>query len=193
MIDWKGVHYLQHSSITLSFPHHGGRQLSFYGAPQIPRCGGDEFAFQYKRTDDAWSNTIPPETDVLVTHIPPKSHLDLPASLGCEFLLKEEWRVRPTVHVFGHVHAGYGREYAFWDASQRVFEDLSARTDNGLLRDAVAFRAWANVTRLAFYGLLDILWSRVWRGIGRGTILVNSALMYRSTGSLGNLAHVVDL
>lgn len=54
-IDWREVHYLQHSSIKLSFSNQGNRELEFYGAPQIPQCGGDEFAFQYHRSDDGTS------------------------------------------------------------------------------------------------------------------------------------------
>ena len=192
-IDWKGVHYLQHSSLKLEFTDSANRQLSFYGAPQIPRCGGKEFAFQYRRTDDAWSDTVPLETDVLITHSPPRYHLDLPAGLGCEFLLQEVWSVRPKVHVFGHVHAGYGREYLAWNYAQRIYEKLSARKEKGVVRDVIAASAWMGIIRLAFFGALDILWSRVWKGTGRGTILVNSSLMYRSTGTLRNPAHVVDI
>lgn len=104
-----GVHYLQHSSVTIRFPDRGGRELKVYGAPQIPACGGAEFAFQYTRGQDAWSGTIPYDTDILVTHSPPRHHLDLPRGMGCEWLLKEVWKVRPRLHVSGHVHCGHGR------------------------------------------------------------------------------------
>ncbi|KAI9848368.1 MAG: hypothetical protein M1830_007290, partial [Pleopsidium flavum] len=70
-LEWGKIHYLQHSSITLAFPGHGNRRLNIYGAPQIPECGGEEFAFQYERGKDEWSGTVPRETDVLVTHTPP--------------------------------------------------------------------------------------------------------------------------
>lgn len=171
----------------------GGRELSFYGAPQIPQCGGSDFAFQYQRNNDAWSGTIPLGTDILITHAPPKSHLDLPASLGCEFLLKEVWRVRPKVHVFGHVHAGYGRENVFWDKSQKIFEQSNARNEKGVLKDLVAVGNWIDLVRLGLHGTMGILWSRVWGGDGGGTIMVNSALMYRSTGKLGNSPHVIEI
>lgn len=192
-IRWGDVHYLQHSSIKLSFPERGRPQLSFYGAPQIPACGGDDFAFQYQRGNDAWSNTIPINTDVLITHTPPKAHLDLPVGLGCEYLAQEVWNVRPKVHVFGHVHAGYGREYVFWDDSQRIYERLYARGDKGMLRDMIAVKAWMDVAFLVLYGALGILWSRVWGGDDSGGIMINTALMYRSTGRLGNSPQVVDI
>ncbi|KAK4917407.1 hypothetical protein LTR28_013297, partial [Elasticomyces elasticus] len=101
-LDWKSLHYLQHSPITLTFPEHDERKLTVYGAPHIPACGGGAFAFQYPRGTDAWSDTLPKDLDVLLTHAPPKYHLDLPAALGCEWLLKEVWRVKPRLHIFGH-------------------------------------------------------------------------------------------
>ncbi|MCJ1277960.1 hypothetical protein MMC21_005774 [Puttea exsequens] len=193
-ICWGSIHYLQHSSIKLSFPCQENRELKFYGAPQIPACGGDDFAFQYPRGRDAWSGIVPLDTDVLITHTPPKYHLDLQAGMGCEFLLKEVWRVSPKLHVFGHVHAGYGREHLFWDEGQRVFESLCGRGQKGLLRDVFNVWAWADVVRLAVHGFLGILWSRVWGGDGDpGTVLLNSALMYRSTGKLDNPPQMIDI
>lgn len=190
-IRWGNVHYLQHSSIKLSF--HQNRQLSFYGAPQIPACGGDDFAFQYCRTDDAWAGTVPLGTDVLVTHTPPRHHLDLPAGLGCDFLLKETWRVRPKIHVFGHVHAGFGRENVLWDKAQKIFERVCSGSQKGTLRDVMATGPWIDIVRLVVYGALSILWIRVWGGDDGGTIMVNSSLSHRSTGKLGNPPQVVNL
>ena len=189
------VHYLQHSSLTLSFPEagDGGRFLRFYGAPQIPLCGGSDFAFQYRREDDAWSNTIPEDTDVLITHTPPRHHLDLPWGVGCEFLRRETWRVRPRVHVCGHVHAGHGREKVFWDESQKVFEKLCKRGEKGVLRDVVALWAWLDLVRLAIFGALGVLWSRVWGGDDSGGIIVNAALMYCNSGQARNPPEVVDI
>ncbi len=192
-LHWGDVQYLQHSSIRLPFPSQGNRQLNFYGAPQIPQCGGEDFAFQYRRSDDAWSGTIPPETDVLITHTPPRHHLDLPAGLGCDYLLKEVWRVKPKVHIFGHVHAGYGRESAFWDESQKLYERLCRRGEKGPIRDLVAVVAWLDMVKLAAYGVLGILWSKVWGGDGGGSLMINAALTYRSTGKLGNAPQVVEI
>lgn len=189
---WGDVHYLQHSSVQLSFPSQAHRRLSFYGAPQIPQCGGEDFAFQYRRSDDAWSYTIPP-IDVLITHTPPRHHLDLPAGLGCDYLLKEVWRVRPKVHIFGHVHAGHGREQVFWDNTQNLYEKLCSREAKGVMKDMVAIVAWLDIMRLAVYGVLGILWSRVWGGDEGGTVMINAALMSSSSGRLENPATVVTI
>jgi len=192
-LEWGKIHYLQHNSITLAFPGHGNRRLNIYGAPQIPECGGEEFAFQYKHEEDMWSGTVPRETDVLITHTPPRHHLDLPAGMGCEFLLEECWRVRPAVHVFGHVHAGYGRENIFWDDEQRVYEKLCARQDGGIISDLFAVGAWIGAVKVILYGVQGLLWSRVWGGDEGGCIMVNASLAYRSTGKLENPVQVVDI
>ena len=192
-LNWEGIRYLQHSAVTLTFPERGDRTLRLYGAPQIPRCGGSSFAFQYSREQDTWSDTIPLETDILITHTPPKFHLDLPVALGCEFLRRQTWKVRPTLHVFGHVHAAYGKESAYWDETQEAYERVSARKNGGLIADALDTFAWWDVVRMVVYGAQGVLWSRVWGGGNSGTLMLNASLAYRSTGRIGNPAHVVDI
>ncbi|KAI9788008.1 MAG: hypothetical protein M1816_007312 [Peltula sp. TS41687] len=199
-LDWHsgssdGIHYLERSSVTLTFPSHGQRKLHLYGAPQIPVCGGRSFAFQYPRDRDAWTDTIPLETDVLVTHTPPRFHLDLPVALGCAVLAKTAWKVRPILHVFGHVHAGYGRSAAFWDETQRVYERVCARGNGGVRADVLDWTAWRELGRLLVAGAKGVLWSRVWGGggLGTGTVLVNASLSYRSSGQLRNRPIVVEI
>ena len=54
---------------------------------------------------------IPEGVDVLMTHGPPAGILDRTKNgehVGCEDLRRELLRVRPKVHVFGHIHEGYG-------------------------------------------------------------------------------------
>lgn len=41
-LDFKGIHYLENKAVTLKFK--GGRKLNFYGSPDIPQCGGSDFA-----------------------------------------------------------------------------------------------------------------------------------------------------
>ncbi|EAA33173.1 Metallo-dependent phosphatase [Neurospora crassa] len=102
-----------------------GRRLNVWGWGGVPRCGGPEHAFQYDRASHPWTNRIPVETDILITHTPPRHHLDL--GLGCAGLLAELWRVKPKLHVFGHVHWGAGREAVYYDECQRAYESLMAR------------------------------------------------------------------
>jgi len=191
-VDWRDIHYLQHSSVTLTFPAHGNRQLRIYGAPQIPECGPPYFAFQYPRNHDAWSDTVPSDTDILVTHTPPRHHLDLPIALGCEFLLREIWHVRPKLHVFGHVHAGRGCEIVHWDEAQRAYEAGLARPE-GLVRSAFDIVLWVSIVQVAIYGCLGVVWERLWGGGGSPSRLVNASLMYNNTGRLANEAQVVEI
>lgn len=192
-IDFHGIHYLQNSSVTLTFPKSYHRQLIFYGAPQIPACGGDDFAFQYPRGKDAWSDTIPRQTDILITHTPPKHHLDLPHGMGCEHLLRELWKLRPTVHVFGHVHAAFGKENVFWDEGQKAYEKVCAREQAGLFRDFLDPFAWFELPRIVWYGVKGAVWRQVWGGAGGGTFLINASLTYRSTGKLDNAPSIIDI
>lgn len=193
-IRWGPVHYLQHSSLVLDFPRQNGRRLFFYGAPQIPECGGEDFAFQYPRDKDLWLDTIPLGTDVLITHTPPRYYLDLPAGLGCEFLRREVWKVRPKVHVFGHVHAGYGRRDIFWDNGQKTLERLYGRDSRGFFNQLLTIGSkWLDLLKLIWYGVVGVLWSRVWGGDNGGSVMINASLTYRDSGKLLNWPQVVDI
>ncbi|CAF0989894.1 unnamed protein product [Adineta steineri] len=60
-----------------------------------------------------WSE-IPIDTDIVLTHGPPYSILDVTSgtayNLGCKELLKSVTTiVKPKLHVFGHVHRAYGQ------------------------------------------------------------------------------------
>lgn len=116
-IDWGDITYLENEETTVICAN--GRRLRIYGSPYSPRHGN--WAFQYPRDEDVWAGTVPDGIDVLVTHGPPRGHLDL-LNLGCIYLLRELWRVRPRLHVFGHVHEGVGTEWALFDGFQDLYE-----------------------------------------------------------------------
>jgi hypothetical protein len=118
-LDWGDIIYLQDSSTTVTCIN--GRRLRLYGSPRSIRNGN--WAFQNPRSEDVWTNVIPQDTDILITHGPPRAHLDL-LNMGCDHLLDELSRVRPALHVFGHVHDGYGQEWLHYDGVQRAFEKL---------------------------------------------------------------------
>lgn len=190
--NWGKLHYIQHSTLTLTLPTHNNRKLRIYGAPQIPACGGPEFAFQYPRGTDAWTDTIPNDIDILVTHTPPKYHRDLPAALGCEHLLSEIWRVKPLLHVFGHVHAGAGKELVYWDAAQRALERGMARKD-GFFRNLLDVTLWTSVVKVIIWGTVGVLWSRVWGGEEYRGWMVNAALMLNNTGKVVNRPQIIEI
>ncbi|KAE8836840.1 hypothetical protein PTNB73_07745 [Pyrenophora teres f. teres] len=212
-LDWKRLHYLQHRRLSLTIevdsrdgdeadastpllaaePHQ--RRIRIYGAPQIPACGPTNVhAFQYERGRDAWSKTVPDDIDILITHTPPKFHLDLPLpkGLGCEHLLAEVTRVKPRLHVFGHVHWGAGQTVVWWDKAHEAYVQglsIQSRWTRGLLNP----RLWWNVVRIAYRGMRALLWDRVWGGQSLNTIMVNAAQTHRNTGRLGNAIQLVDI
>ncbi len=54
---------------------------------------------------------IPADTDVLVTHSPPHGILDTTEegqACGCADLLERIELLQPKLHLFGHIHEGYG-------------------------------------------------------------------------------------
>jgi len=54
---------------------------------------------------------IPKEIDLLISHGPPKgfgSYTKFGRDIGCIELLTHVQRVKPTIHLFGHVHDAYG-------------------------------------------------------------------------------------
>ena len=85
--------------------------LRFYGSPWQPWFF--DWAFNLPRGEalaKKWA-AIPAGTDVLVTHGPPLGHGDVNTggeAVGCADLAAAVARVRPRVHVFGHIHEGYG-------------------------------------------------------------------------------------
>ncbi|KAI0765906.1 metallophosphoesterase domain-containing protein 1 [Trametes elegans] len=98
--------YLQDSCTVLSF---GDRELTVYGSPGTPARGSPRRGvFHYARHQAArqWAN-IPRETDILITHTPPRDILDV-AGFGCNRLLERLLQVRPRLHVCGHIHLGRG-------------------------------------------------------------------------------------
>jgi Icc-related predicted phosphoesterase len=53
--------------------------------------------------------------DILITHGPPNGYLDRVTGrsemLGCEKLALRVKEIKPKIHVFGHIHSGYGYGY----------------------------------------------------------------------------------
>jgi Icc-related predicted phosphoesterase len=101
--------------------------VNFWGSPWQPWFYN--WAFNVPRGTEIkkYWDKIPANTDVLITHGPPHGILDqcipngsettwstsslvIPPSehLGCEELTKAVERVKPKIHIFGHIHGSYG-------------------------------------------------------------------------------------
>lgn len=118
-LDWGNIIFLQSESTMVICKW--GRHLKVYGSPYTPRHGN--WAFQYPRQAgrNVWQGKVPEDIDILITHGPPKGHLDAD-NFGCQYLLDELWRIQPLLHVFGHIHAGHGIEWVRFDQLQRAYE-----------------------------------------------------------------------
>jgi hypothetical protein len=133
-------YYLEDSAIELSF---GDGKIKIFGTPwnQLKMAFG---CSNHIKRAEKWK-MIPDDIDILMTHIPPLNILDLsdlakPKSgvekpvkvcklcnethqhrshLGCASLKEEIFtRVKPKVHVFGHVHASFGAKSLKQDDSE---------------------------------------------------------------------------
>jgi Icc-related predicted phosphoesterase len=84
--------------------------LNIWGSPVT--C--DDAAYGHITPEERASlyATIPDGTDILITHGPPLGIRDHERGSderrGCPQLREAVMRVKPRLHVFGHVHAGYG-------------------------------------------------------------------------------------
>lgn len=90
--------------------------IKIWGSPWQPEF--HNWAFNLPRMGEElkekWEE-IPMDTDILITHGPPWGYLDTVLgeniNLGCELLTERIKVVKPKIHVFGHIHSGYGYKY----------------------------------------------------------------------------------
>jgi Icc-related predicted phosphoesterase len=98
--------------------------LRIWGSPVTPLYGG-AFGLSSAKDRNRLYAQIPEDIDVLITHGPPYGILDLGAGShlhqGCPELLDAVMRVRPKLHVFGHVHGAYG----FFQTEHTAFVNAS--------------------------------------------------------------------
>lgn len=96
--------YLEDQSVTIE-------GLKFYGSPWQPWFY--DWAFNLQRGEEirAKWDLIPEDTDILITHGPPQGIGDMTASCtqaGCKDLLDRVRKIKPQLHIFGHIHEAYG-------------------------------------------------------------------------------------
>lgn len=114
IVDEYGIDYLQDDQSIIDYEW--GDRIKIWGSPWQPEFFN--WAFNLPRNGDdlksVW-NKIPEDTDILVTHGPPFGHLDTvkgqTTNLGCELLRERIDVIKPKIHVFGHIHTGYGYKF----------------------------------------------------------------------------------
>ena len=92
--------------------------LNFWVSPITPTFF--DWAWMADRGEEIkrYWDMIPEGTDVIVTHGPPYGIMDECGDMndrskmvhvGCEELLKAVQRIKPKLHIFGHIHEGHGQ------------------------------------------------------------------------------------
>ena len=84
--------------------------LKIYGAPWVNELEGAAFSLDHDEIESKWES-IPNDTDILITHVPPFGILDLARNgenWGCSLLADRVVEMNLRFHCFGHVHYSYG-------------------------------------------------------------------------------------
>lgn len=120
--EWKAmladpsVHYLQDSGVEV-------KGMRFWGSPWTPIFYDWHFMLPEKKLAAKWQ-LIPDNTDILVTHGPPRLWLDRTTSgekVGSTTLLERVEEICPQYHIFGHIHEGYGKETCLYEPRSTTF------------------------------------------------------------------------
>lgn len=111
--------WLKHEAATIKLESLTGPRTTFkiFGSPLSPENGMWAFRYNAEEATQVWDK-IPLDSDIVVTHTPPKYHCDETGqrrAAGCELLRNALWRVRPRLAICGHVHEGRGAERVRWD------------------------------------------------------------------------------
>ncbi|KAL4866884.1 hypothetical protein BDV12DRAFT_172216 [Aspergillus spectabilis] len=137
-----GIRYMEEGPATFILPSTGAK-FTVHASPYTPEfCA---WAFAYHRSEDRFNpgsmgtekSIVPsyPGVDILLTHGPPYGMLDQVVgtgeSVGCEHLTRAVERARPALHVFGHIHEGYGARRVEWEASSSSLEAAEGGTQAG--------------------------------------------------------------
>lgn len=101
---YETITFLEHAEITID-------GIKIFGSPYTPTFGnGWAYNRDRAKINKYWEQ-IPLDTDILITHGPPKGVLDLSENrdgqleyCGDKALLNHVIVVQPKFHIFGHIH-----------------------------------------------------------------------------------------
>ena len=101
----QNIYYLEDSGIEID-------GVKFWGSPWTPPFYNWAFMLNEDEIKEKWE-IIPRDTNVLITHGPPKGILDLvtydQVNVGCPSLMEEVMKLKDLkAHAFGHIHEEYG-------------------------------------------------------------------------------------
>ncbi len=99
----KPIKYLEDSSTQFE-------GIKIYGSPWTPTfCDWHFMKDRGEELKKMW-DLIPDDIDILITHGPARGILDYSRdeACGCDDLRNAIERIKPALHVFSHIHEGYG-------------------------------------------------------------------------------------
>jgi predicted phosphodiesterase len=114
LIEYPYISYLWDNALTY-INEEANESCKLYGSPWQPEFY--HWAFNLPRNGEDLKEKwfwIPKDTDILITHGPPFGHCDeapYGGHVGCELLRERVDEFPPKIHVFGHIHAGYGYKF----------------------------------------------------------------------------------
>ena len=114
LIEYPYISYLWDNALTY-VNEEANESCKLYGSPWQPEFY--HWAFNLPRNGEDLREKwfwIPKDTDILITHGPPFGHCDeapYGGHVGCELLRERVDEFPPKIHVFGHIHAGYGYKF----------------------------------------------------------------------------------
>lgn len=131
------IHYLYNEGFEVF-------SINFWGSPLTPDFGNWSFMRNRTKINNVWKE-IPEDTDILITHGPPKRILDLSKDragdlefCGDSALDKNIKRIKPKLHCFGHIHNGHDiQNSGVFIANDIVYSNASCVTD-GKFREGLS-------------------------------------------------------
>ena len=105
------VYYLENSDITID-------GLKIWGSPITPAFGFGWAFNAYRHEINQYWQTIPNDTDIVITHGPIFGYCDRTQhgglNVGCEELYHRLNEIKPKLHFSGHIHEAYGFRQTDW-------------------------------------------------------------------------------
>jgi Calcineurin-like phosphoesterase len=102
--------YLEDNFITIKYPKIS-TPIKIYGSPWQPEFCNWAFNVPRDKLHLYWEK-IPIDTQILITHSPAYGILDKvenrPTSQGCKSLYEHIVKIKPKIHITGHIHSGRG-------------------------------------------------------------------------------------
>jgi 3',5'-cyclic AMP phosphodiesterase CpdA len=112
---YKTIKYVQDKMVTIQ--EEDKPEIKIWGSPWQPEFYNWAFNLPIGgwELEQKW-NDFPEDVDILITHGPAWGFLDdvegrRGIHLGCELLAKRIKKIKPKIHICGHIHTGYGHYF----------------------------------------------------------------------------------